>query len=437
MTTLFRSGVLVLTYLPKSKYLHKIITEAAKCVNKTLYIDLLTTSRTQPIKERLASGVLNLSEYYDFITDVYTNASDLCSKIDVRVMLPPAGIGSFPRATQHPIELCIGNTSSIQNLMEFENVVSSRYVFHDGRFHLKYIHAADELKAKSESESEDKAEQNLDSIAKKLKSYQGVVIGGTFDKIHNGHKLLVGVAALFAEKKLTVGVADGPLLNGKVLAELIEPADTRIKSVECLIDDFKPGLDKKVVAITEPAGPSGTDDDLQLLVVSQETIKGGSYVNGIREDNNLLPLELHAIDLLADDKSDLAPTLQSETKMSSSAERIRDLGLIRREPNSPKRRRPYVIGLTGAIATGKSAVSRRLQRLGASAINCDLLGHQAYLPGKPAYQKLITEFGESILSEDETINRRALGSIVFSDKSKLKRLNEIVWPEIARMVEEN
>ena len=196
------------------------------------------------------------------------------------------------------------------------------------------------------------------------------------------------------------------------------------------------GLDKKVVAITEPAGPSGTDDDLHLLVVSQETIGGGSYVNGIREDNKLPPLDLHAIDLLSDDNSDLAPTLQSETKLSSSGERIRDLGLIRKEPNVLRRSKPYVIGLTGGIATGKSAVSRRLQRLGASGINCDMLGHQAYLPGKPVYEKLIKEFGEGILNEDDTINRRMLGSIVFNDRNKLNLLNGMVWPEIARMVEE-
>ena len=196
------------------------------------------------------------------------------------------------------------------------------------------------------------------------------------------------------------------------------------------------GLDKKVVAITEPAGPSGTDDDLHLLVVSQETIGGGSYVNGIREDNKLPPLDLHAIGLLSNDNSDLAHTLQSETKLSSSGERIRDLGLIRKEPNALRRSRPYVIGLTGAIATGKSAVSRRLQRLGASGINCDMLGHQAYLPGKPVYEKLIKEFGEGILNEDETINRRMLGSIVFNDRNKLNLLNGMVWPEIARMVEE-
>ena len=196
------------------------------------------------------------------------------------------------------------------------------------------------------------------------------------------------------------------------------------------------GLLKKVVAITEPAGPSGTDDDLQLLVVSQETTGGGPYVNEIRQNNQLPPLDLHVIDLLSHDNSDLSAAQQSESKLSSSGERIRDLGLLRKKPNLLSMKKPYVIGMAGGIATGKSSVSRRLQRLGASSINCDKLGHQAYLPGTAVYKKIIEEFGTSILNEDTTINRRALGPIVFSDKRKLARLNEIVWPEIAQMVQE-
>lgn len=191
-----------------------------------------------------------------------------------------------------------------------------------------------------------------------------------------------------------------------------------------------------MVAIEDPAGPSGTDDDLQLLVVSQETIKGGPYVNKVREGNNLSALDVFVIDMLNSDCTDIAEALNQETKLSSSSQRIRELGLIRKEPRVLARRKPYLIGMTGGIATGKSAVTRRLQKLGASAINCDKLGHQAYLPGTLAYQQLIKEFGESILNQDSTINRRALGTIVFSDKNKLTLLNQIVWPEIARMVED-
>jgi phosphopantetheine adenylyltransferase/dephospho-CoA kinase len=69
-------------------------------------------------------------------------------------------------------------------------------------------------------------------------------------------------------------------------------------------------------------------------------------------------------------------------------------------------------------------------------VDCDKLGHAAYQPGSPTLQKLVAEFGSTVLSEDGTVNRKVLGGIVFSDKSKLTRLNQIVWPEIIRMAAE-
>ena len=98
--------------------------------------------------------------------------------------------------------------------------------------------------------------------------------------------------------------------------------------------------------------------------------------------------------------------------------------------------KPYVIGLTGGIASGKSAISKRLEKFGAKTINCDLLGHLAYTPGKKAYHQIIETFGPEVLASDGTINRKALGPIVFADKSKLVELNNIVWPEIANLVQE-
>ena len=70
--------------------------------------------------------------------------------------------------------------------------------------------------------------------------------------------------------------------------------------------------------------------------------------------------------------------------------------------------------------------------LGWGIVDCDKLGHLAYTPGQAAYNKVVGEFGQQIVSADGSINRQALGAIVFSDKSKLSALNNIVWPEIAR-----
>lgn len=88
------------------------------------------------------------------------------------------------------------------------------------------------------------------------------------------------------------------------------------------------------------------------------------------------------------------------------------------------------VGLTGGIATGKSYVLGVLRELGCEVIDADTVAHQAIEPGKPAYQEIVNEFGQAVLNEDSTINRAALGGIVFADQAKRERLNSIVHPRV-------
>ena len=194
------------------------------------------------------------------------------------------------------------------------------------------------------------------------------------------------------------------------------------------------GLKHNIIPLIDPVGPAGTDPEYQCLVVSKETEKGGFMVNEVREKKGLNPLDVHVIDIVIEKDGELVHGKHQEgdEKMSSTMERQKLLGTLLR-PVVRKERgqgQPYVIGLTGGIASGKSAVCQRLQGLGAAIINCDQLGHQAYTPGKKAYKEIIENFGSGVLTEEQTINRRALGSIVFADKTKLALLNHIVWPEI-------
>ena len=69
-------------------------------------------------------------------------------------------------------------------------------------------------------------------------------------------------------------------------------------------------------------------------------------------------------------------------------------------------------------------------------MDADKLGHHAYTPGTSCYEKLKEHFGMSIISEDTTIDRKALGGIVFSDPSQMRQLEKIVWPEIKAMIKE-
>jgi dephospho-CoA kinase len=95
-----------------------------------------------------------------------------------------------------------------------------------------------------------------------------------------------------------------------------------------------------------------------------------------------------------------------------------------------------VIGLTGGIGAGKSTVTQMLEELGAAVIDADKVGHQIYLPDLPAWREIVTTFGQGVIHADRTINRQALGKIVFADPEALRTLNRIVHPKMyERMAE--
>ncbi len=94
-----------------------------------------------------------------------------------------------------------------------------------------------------------------------------------------------------------------------------------------------------------------------------------------------------------------------------------------------------IIGLTGGIASGKSMVARILERLGGVIIDADQLAREVVAPGEPAYLAIVAEFGEGILNSDLTLDRRALGKIVFADPAARRRLEGITHPAIADLAD--
>ena len=90
----------------------------------------------------------------------------------------------------------------------------------------------------------------------------------------------------------------------------------------------------------------------------------------------------------------------------------------------------YLIGLTGGIASGKSTVARRLVRHGAVHIDADQLARVVVGPGTPGLAKIADAFGDAVLLPDGSLDRAALGAVVFRDPEALVRLNAIVHPEV-------
>ena len=92
--------------------------------------------------------------------------------------------------------------------------------------------------------------------------------------------------------------------------------------------------------------------------------------------------------------------------------------------------RPYLVGLTGGIASGKSAVGNAFRRLGVEVVDADAISREVVAPGEPALAALTAAFGAGILRPDGSLDRPALRQRVFADPAALATLNGITHPAI-------
>lgn len=96
--------------------------------------------------------------------------------------------------------------------------------------------------------------------------------------------------------------------------------------------------------------------------------------------------------------------------------------------------KPYKIGITGCIGSGKSEVSRYLTSLDYPLIDADAISKEVVMPGEIGLIKLVETFGESILNHDHTLNRKKLGELVFNNQFLLEQLNSVLHPIIRREI---
>ncbi|KAJ8472668.1 hypothetical protein ONZ45_g16571 [Pleurotus djamor] len=151
--------------------------------------------------------------------------------------------------------------------------------------------------------------------------YHVVALGGTFDHLHAGHKILLSMGAWITEKKMIVGVTDDALLKSKANKHLLEPLSTRIARVQEFLALFKPELTYDVVPIEDVYGPTGWDPNVQALVVSKETLGGAASIAKHRAERGFPALETFVIDVISPSDSNLDHEdieMLKQTKMSST-----------------------------------------------------------------------------------------------------------------------
>jgi dephospho-CoA kinase len=92
------------------------------------------------------------------------------------------------------------------------------------------------------------------------------------------------------------------------------------------------------------------------------------------------------------------------------------------------------LGLTGGIASGKSAVAALLREMGFQVLDADSLAHRLMEPGQPAREEILQEFGADLAGADGRIDRAKLAAIVFADPARLKKLNAILHPRVEEIL---
>ncbi|KAI9473781.1 MAG: hypothetical protein EXX96DRAFT_487661 [Benjaminiella poitrasii] len=151
--------------------------------------------------------------------------------------------------------------------------------------------------------------------------FQRVAVGGTFDHLHAGHKILLTMTAILATQSMVVGITDDCMLLKKKHSKLIASTAQRIHSVRTYLELVKRSNDRfkyEVVPITDPFGPTVTDSTIDALVVSKETLKGGDLVNNERDMRGYPPLELRIIDVISSENASVGEQNMDILKISSS-----------------------------------------------------------------------------------------------------------------------
>eukprot|EP00750_Incisomonas_marina_P014695 INCI1780.2.p1 GENE.INCI1780.2~~INCI1780.2.p1 ORF type:complete len:438 (-),score=77.63 INCI1780.2:68-1381(-) len=151
-----------------------------------------------------------------------------------------------------------------------------------------------------EISAEMRAAQDIVSLNSKSPTpvFDHVVMGGTFDHMHPGHRQLLTMASLTCGTKgrLVVGVTSDAMLRKKKFRELIESVEARVQGVEHFLTTVNPEIEVEVHVINDPGGPSIVDPLLQAIVVSSETVRGGVWVNDKREAKGLNRLTILTVE---------------------------------------------------------------------------------------------------------------------------------------------
>ena len=179
------------------------------------------------------------------IRQAYFQVAQISPNLDLHFILPPHTLppsSSFPPILRHKVGVIMSHMTSFSVLRQTPSyhLLAQRVSATPEDLSEMYHHLSVEV-------GEEEEEERAGDPVPPLTSYDHVVLGGTFDHMHMGHRLLLTESLLLSRQRLVVGVADGPLLKSKVLHELISGCEERMEGVRGFLEDVQWSIHHQVV----------------------------------------------------------------------------------------------------------------------------------------------------------------------------------------------
>ncbi|XBW36978.1 hypothetical protein QEN19_002558 [Hanseniaspora menglaensis] len=136
------------------------------------------------------------------------------------------------------------------------------------------------------------------NVSYNYKSFKVSAVGGTFDHLHDGHKILLALSVFLTSKKLIVGLTGEALLVNKKFKEFLQSFEKRAEKVLEFLHLLDISLKYEILPINDICGPTGYEPNIQALIVSQETMSGGDFINKTRAEKGLSQLAIFVVNIL-------------------------------------------------------------------------------------------------------------------------------------------
>ena len=148
--------------------------------------------------------------------------------------------------------------------------------------------------------------------------FKNVAMGGTFDRLHSGHMLLLATAALVTSQSLYIGITSEALLRNKAHAKLLQPYEERAREAASYVHCVRPSLNVVTGMLKDPMEPTEAElnPDMEAIVVSLETLAGAEKINEGRRGRGFSPLQIITVPLVGGSRAD--------SKLSSSGLRAEE-----------------------------------------------------------------------------------------------------------------